>query len=111
MSHLFMSGLALATHHGTPPTAVAAEPKVERITVGYDVSHLLHRDGKTGYDSIDEIVNVIVTTVRPETWLASPDGGNRIFEANGNRLEILASKAAHDEIKERRLPSRSAAGC
>jgi hypothetical protein len=80
---------------------VAAEPKVERITVSYDVAHLLHQGGgKTGYDSIDDVIKAVVTTVHPEAWLLAPDGGNRIFEANGKRLEILAPKAEHDQIKE-----------
>jgi hypothetical protein len=77
-----------------------AAPKEERVTVTYDVGQLLNRDGKSGVDSIDEVVKTIVNQVNPHAWLLSPDGGNRIFEVNGSKLEILATRKDHDNIKE-----------
>jgi hypothetical protein len=81
--------------------SIAAEPKDDKITITYDVSELLHMNSKTSaYDSIDAIVFEIIRTVNPESWLAAPDSGNRIFEVNGTKLEIRATKAEHTDIKE-----------
>jgi hypothetical protein len=93
--------LTLLVLLGAPMLASAAEPKDDKITITYDVSDLLHKNSKTSaYDSIDAIAFEIVRTVNPEAWLAAPDSGNRIFEVNGSKLEIRATKAEHDDIKE-----------
>jgi hypothetical protein len=79
----------------------AAEPKVERFTTTYDVSGLIYKGGaKTGLDSVDDVIKAIITSVNPLSWLAAPDGGNRLFEVNGKKLEIYATKNDHDEIAE-----------
>lgn len=81
-------------------TALPAEPKVERTTIRYDVGDLIYRPGgKSGFDSLDEIVKSIVTTVNPKSWKLDGDD-NQIFEVNGNRLEIRAGKDDHAAIKE-----------
>ena len=86
------------------PTAnlCAAELNDDRITVTYELTDLLYKPGstKSGYDSLDEVIKTIVTTVNPKSWLLSPEGGNRFFEVNGKKLEIRATKKDHDEIKE-----------
>jgi hypothetical protein len=79
---------------------LAAEPKEELNSRTYDVSDLLYKPGstKSGFDSIDEIIKEIVTNVRPLVWQATSESGHRIYEANGKRLEILATPADHKEI-------------
>ena len=76
---LFVSTAAL---HG-------AEPKEQTVTKSYDVADLLHREGKTGFDSADEITRLIIETVNPKSWQLNGDTANRLFVVNGTRLEIM----------------------
>lgn len=67
-------------------------------SVTYDVADLLHRThGKTGYDSIDQLIKVIVTTVDPEAW--GPKSGESIKDLDGTRLEVRTTAARHVEVK------------
>jgi hypothetical protein len=82
-----------------------ADPKpakdVERKTVVYDLTDLIHRPGgRTGFDRIDEVARVIVTTVHPGGWGGEKDGASRLRELNGTRLEIHTTPRNHAEIAD-----------
>jgi hypothetical protein len=80
---------------------LAAEPKDDFITKTYPVADLLYQPGgkTSGFDSIDEIIQTVIREVNPKSWLRNPEGGNRLFEVNGIKLEVRATKNDHDEIE------------
>jgi hypothetical protein len=82
--------------------AVAAEPaKDEKTkTVVYDVNDLLYKKGvQNGYDKIDDIVKLLLTTVEPKSWKQSGDG-NRLVVLGETKLEVTASKDVHQQIED-----------
>lgn len=78
----------------------AAEPREQPVTKSYGVADLLHRVGKTGFDSADEITRMIIETVSPKSWQLNGGTAYRLFVVNCTRLEINASKQDHDDIAE-----------
>lgn len=95
---LFLLGLGtLAVGPGrAAPVPAPAAAKLPSVT--YDVADLLYRPGgKSGYDSIDDIIKAIVTTVDPEAW--GPRSDESIEDVDGTRLEVRTTAARHTEIK------------
>jgi hypothetical protein len=85
-------------------TVPAADPKPkgeQAVTKTYDVSDMIHKPGgRTGYDSIDEIVKVILAEVEPGSWGGEEEGKNRLRELNGTKLEIVTTPKNHKEIAD-----------
>jgi hypothetical protein len=73
----------------------AKEDKPQTVT--YDVSDLIYKPGgKSGYESIDGLVKMLVLTLAP----ATRSEAILIQEVNGRALEIQATKAQHDQVKD-----------
>jgi hypothetical protein len=82
-----------------PPPRPAGKAKLE--TAVYDVSDLIYRPGgKTGYDSIDDVIKVVLTSVNPGGWSALDEDGDTLHELNGTKLEVRTNAARHAEIKQ-----------
>jgi hypothetical protein len=85
--------------------AVAAEPpradeKDKPKTVVYDVNDLLYRKGvQNGYDTIDDLVKVLLTEVEPKSWTHTGDG-NRLVVLGETKLEITAGRKVHEQIED-----------
>jgi hypothetical protein len=85
------------------PRASAARPAEpqKRQAVVYDVGDLIYKPGgRSGLDSVEDVINVILTTVDPEDWSADGQDGSAIYEVNGQKLEIHATAAQHAVIKD-----------
>jgi len=83
--------------------AVAAEPAKEQgkgKVVVYDVNDLLYKKGvQNGYDKIDDLVKLLVTTVEPKSWTHAGNG-NRLVVLGETKLEVTASKDVHQQIED-----------
>jgi hypothetical protein len=79
--------------------AGAAPPAQTRRT--YDVLDLIHRPGgKTGFDTVEEVVALVVQYTGPKRWSATHKGGNTLDVVNGTRLEVRATLRQHAEIAD-----------
>jgi hypothetical protein len=99
---LSLAGVILSLSCGTGVPAADPKPKDEKPVVKtYDVGGMIHKPGgRTGYDSIDEIVKLIITDVEPGSWGGEDDGKNRLRELNGTKLEIVTTPKNHKEIAD-----------
>lgn len=70
------------------------------VTRMYDVGDLIHRPGKTGWDSIEDVVKALVRWIGPEAWRGSGKGTSSITLHNGTRLEIKSTAGNHEQVKE-----------
>jgi hypothetical protein len=67
----------------------------------YDVSDLVRKPGgKTGLDSVEEVVELVVQSLGPKRWGPMQKGGNTLEVVNGIRLEIRATPRQHGEIAD-----------
>jgi hypothetical protein len=84
----------------TAPAAAGWRPAPPTRTVVYEVGDLLYRPGgHTGFDRVDDISRIILTTIDPEAWGPGPTGST-LVELQGKRLEITTTAARHAEIKD-----------
>src|SRR5262249_56824362 len=70
------------------------------LTVVYDVKELLHQPGsRGGFDKIEDVIKIVLTSVNPGSWRGS-DKGSSLQELNGNRLEIRTTEKQHAAVRE-----------
>jgi hypothetical protein len=98
--HLVASLFALALLVGPAPARDEKPKEDKRVTATYDVQDLLLQPGgKTGFDSVDDVVRALVTMLDPKDFRPDALAGSTLHEVNGTRLEITTTPRCHAEIK------------
>lgn len=68
--------------------------------VVHDIAGMLHEPGgKTGYDTAEEIVTLLLTSASPTTWRATGKAGE-IRVVNDTRLEVRAPARQQEEVAQ-----------
>jgi hypothetical protein len=82
-------------------TARAAAPPVNILrTVHYDIADIIYKPGgKTGLDTVEEVVRVIIDATGPQYWSATGKG-SATLEINGTRLEVRARARQHEDVRD-----------
>jgi hypothetical protein len=88
--------LAVGLAPGRPPG-----PPAEKLTsVVHDVGDLLHQPGRTGLDSIDELICLLAGVVNRGGWARPGEDGPALLDLGGGRLEVRAGAKHQSEVKD-----------